>query len=75
MASTSDSTRYWTPVIPADGTVIPETNYLYVGVTGNIVATCNGVDITFANVAVGYHPIRCTKVKAATTATNILAAY
>lgn len=70
-----DSTRYWSAVVPSDATVIPETNLLYVGVAGDLNVTCNGVDILFKAAPVGYHLIRCTKVKATnTTATNILAA-
>jgi len=81
MASTSDSTRYWKAIVPSDATVLVETNYLYVGTTGNLVATVvdpiTGVvaDVTFNNLAVGYHPIKCTKVKAATTASQIIGAW
>lgn len=85
MASTSDSTRFWSAVVPADSVApvgqgtssLPngECNYLYVGVTGNITAICNGVSVLFANLAVGYHPIKATTIKSTgTTAGSILAA-
>lgn len=87
MASTSDSTEFWSVVTPNDsvastnngnGTAsLPngKCNYLYVGGTGNITAICNGVSVLFSNLAVGYHPIRATTIKATgTTATFILAA-
>lgn len=59
-------TRYWTVVAALD-TDFLECNYLYVGVTGNLVARCTGADIAFPNLAVGYHPIRCTRIVAAGT--------
>ena len=48
---------------------------LYVGVAGDLVVTmAGGGDATFKNVAAGsFLPIRVTVVKAATTATDILA--
>lgn len=70
-------TRYWTDIVPTDGAgaLILETNYLYVGVTGNITCLCNGISQLFSNLAVGYHPIRTTRVLATgTTATLIKAA-
>lgn len=85
MASTSDSTRFWSTITPNDsqakvgqGTAsLPngECNYIYVGGTGNLTATCNSVDVLFSNLAVGYHPIKATCIKATgTTCTLILAA-
>lgn len=85
MSSTSDSSRFWSTVTPNDSVAIVgqgtaslpngECNYLYVGGTGNITAICNGVSILFSNLAVGYHPIKATTIKATgTTATLILAA-
>lgn len=85
MASTSDSTEFWSVVTPNDsiapvqqGTAsLPngKCNYLYVGGIGNITARCNGVNVLFSNLAVGYHPIRATAILATgTTATLILAA-
>lgn len=77
MASTSDSTAFWQVIVPSDTVDLPNgpSNYIYVGVTGNVTAVCNGATILFSNLAVGYHPIRTTRVKATgTTATNMLQA-
>jgi len=71
------STRVWFPITPDDATNISqgETTYLYVGGTGHITAVCNGVAVLFSNLAVGYHPIRCTRINATgTTATLIVGA-
>lgn len=68
------ATRYWFNVTPSDVTDFAEgeTNFLYVGGTGNITAICNGVAHLFSNLAVGYHPIRCTRINSTgTTATLI----
>ena len=47
---------------------------LYIGVTGDLVVTMqDGTTLTFKAVPVGLLPIRVKIVKAATTATNILA--
>lgn len=85
MASTSDSTRFWSAVTPNDSVAVSgqgtpslpngEYNYIYVGTTGDITAICNGVSILFKNLPVGYHPIKATAIKATgTTASTILAA-
>lgn len=80
MASTSDSTSHWSVLTPSD-TVNFRTdgsncNYIYVGVTGDVTAVCDGVAVLFKNLAVGYHPIRCSRVNVtATTATNMLVAF
>lgn len=76
--NTSNSTSFWTVATPSDTVNFAngECNYLYVGVTGNITAVCNGNSILFSNLPVGYHPIKCTRINAtATTATNIVIAY
>lgn len=78
MASTSDSTRFWAVITPSDtvNIVDGETNYIYVGVTGNVTCICNGVAVLFSNLAVGYHPIKTTRINATgTTATTMLAAH
>lgn len=70
--------RHWENVTPSDATNFPngECAFLYVGGTGNITAICDGAVHLFSNLAVGYHPIRCTRINAtATTATLIKAAY
>lgn len=77
--------RAWETVVPADGADLAggESDYLYVGTTGNI--TCSVVDSAsstgaranklFSNLAVGYHPIRTTRILATgTTAALILSA-
>ena len=69
-------TRYWN-VVTAFDVDFSESNYLYVGVAGNMVARCNGVDVAFPNLAVGYHLIRCTRIVAAgstVTVNNVLRA-
>jgi len=61
-------------VTPSDATVLANVRSIYVGNGGNVVATIGGTDFTFTNVADGTTlPIRATKIKAATTATNIVA--
>lgn len=47
---------------------------IYVGGAGNIVATMDGVDVTFVGVQAGsVLPIRPTKIKTASTATSMVA--
>lgn len=63
-------------VTPSDSTVLFTTRALYIGVTGNLTVTMSdGVDVVFANVPVGIFPIQVKKVKAATTASSIVALY
>lgn len=47
---------------------------LYVGTSGDVILTTRkGVDVTFKSVPAGaILPVRCTKVKAATTASDIV---
>jgi hypothetical protein len=60
-------------VSPSDSTVLSGVRALYVGGAGTVVATVGGVDLTFVAVPVGTQlQIKATKVKAATTATNIV---
>ena len=76
-ADISVATKFWSVVTPSDTINLTngETNYLYVGTTGNITCICNGVSVLFSNLPVGYHPIRTTRVNlTGTTASNILAA-
>lgn len=78
---TADATRpaaKAVAVTPSDSTTLPVTRGLYVGSLGDVVVDMaeEGTSITFANVANGTMlPIQVTKVKAATSATNILALY
>ncbi len=63
-------------VSTSDATVIPVTRGLYVGVLGDLVVRmANGETATFLSAAVGYHPLQVDQVRAATSATNILALY
>lgn len=78
MRSLGDPARKFEVVTPHDANNFSggECNYIYVGVTGNVVAICDGTAVTFTALAVGWHPIRCTRINATnTTATNMLAAY
>lgn len=61
------------PVTKSDSTVLENCDALYVGGTGDLVVEIGGVDVTIKAAAVGYHPISVSKVKSATTATDILA--
>lgn len=63
-------------VTPSDSTVLANTRALYIGTGGNLTVTMvDGNDVVFSNVAAGIFPIQVTKVKAATTASNIVALY
>jgi len=60
------------PVTPSDTTTLTA-KAIWVGGAGNVVATIGGTDVTFTSVAAGtLLPIKATKIKAATTATNIV---
>jgi hypothetical protein len=62
------------PVTPSDTTTI-KAGALYIGTAGNLVVDDNDghTAVTISNVAVGIWPFRVTKVRAATTASNIVA--
>jgi hypothetical protein len=61
-------------VTPSDTTVFPyATRYLWVGGTGSLVLTMGGATVTLLAVPVGLWKFSCTQVRAATTATNIVA--
>ena len=60
-------------VTPSDVTVLENCRALYVGTGGDVVATVGGQDVTFVNVPDGtWLPVMATKVKAATTASDIV---
>lgn len=61
-------------VVASDATVFdPPSRSIYVGTGGSVVATIGGSDVTFTNVPDGsILPIVATKVKAATTASDIV---
>lgn len=69
----------WAAVTPSDSTDIEGSIGLYVGTAGNVaVRTVNaaGTTVTFSNVPAGsFLPGNFTRVMAATTASNILAAF
>ena len=63
-------------VTPSDATVLQTTKALYIGGAGNVAVTMagDGATVTFIAPPVGtILPIAVTKVRAATTATNIVA--
>lgn len=52
------------------------TDFIYVGVAGNVVAImANGASITFANAQIGWHPICAVRFATATTAASIVACW
>ena len=63
-------------VTPSDATVLTTSRALFVGSGGTLVVTMLGSDVTFTNVQSGaILPLQVQKVKAATTATGIVALY
>jgi len=61
------------PVTPSNSTVLTGVRALQIGSGGTVIATVGGVDVTFACSNGDILPIRATKVKLGTTATNIVA--
>lgn len=64
-------------VTKSDATIISARG-LYIGGTGDVVVDtlAGDTDVTFSSVPAGsVLPVRCVKVKAATTATNIVGLY
>lgn len=62
-------------VTPSDSTVLTATKSLYIGTEGDLLVTmANGAEVAFKGVH-GELKISVTKVKAATTATDIVALY
>lgn len=64
MEGTYSPTKFWIDATLSDtvNEARGECNYLYVGVTGNITCICNGAAQLFSNLAVGYHPIKTTRI-------------
>ena len=64
-------------VTPSDSTILEITRGLYIGSTGDVVVTmADGDNVTFSAVPTGVVlPIQVSKVKAATSASLILALY
>ena len=64
----------WAPVTPSNTAPVGNTIGLYVGTAGNVVAEgVDGVEATFVCQAGQYLTGKFTKVKTATTASNIVA--
>lgn len=72
--------RYWENAALSDTVDLPggESDYIYVGVTGNIQcdvreSSTNVVtNHLFSNLAVGYHPIRTTRIRVTGTTVGML---
>lgn len=64
-------------VVPSDVTFIPPTRALYVGATGNLEVTMarSGNVVTFLSVTAGIFPVQVTQVRAASTASALVALY
>jgi hypothetical protein len=73
----SDPAHHAAAVTPNDTVDLPvASTAIYIGVSGNLKVTMLGGEIlTFANVPIGWHPIRITRVWTSTTATNIIAVW
>lgn len=73
----SDPAYHPVAVVPSDTAELPAASTsIYVGGSGSLKVTMLGREIlTFANVSVGWHPIRVTRVWTGTTATNIVAVW
>lgn len=73
----SDPAHHPVAVVPSDTADLPAASTsIYVGGSGSLKVTMLGREIlTFANVSVGWHPIRVTRVWTGTTATNIVAVW
>ena len=72
------SARSGAAVTPSDSTDINTTKALYIGTAGNIkvILADDSSAVTLTNCAVGYHPLRVTRVYSTdTTASGIVALY
>lgn len=71
---TSGSADNAVAVVPSDVTILSPTLYLIIGGAGNLTVTMvGGMDAVIPVLASQVLPLRVTKVKAATTATGIVA--
>jgi hypothetical protein len=69
-----DPARYWAAVTKSDATILTGVKGLFIGGAGDVVLTDqNGTDATFTCVAGQLLPVSPKHVKAATTATAIVA--
>jgi hypothetical protein len=75
MSYVSDPGKFAVAVTKSDATTLLPTRALYIGVTGNLTVTMygDGAIVEFLNVPVGIFPIQVTQVRAATTASSIVA--
>lgn len=78
MSYVSDPVKFAVAVTPSDSDTIGPFRALYVGVTGNVAVRMYGGqnNVTFTNLAVGWHPIQGDKVlSTGTTASDIKAGW
>lgn len=77
MSYVSDPIRFAISVTPNDDNDIGPFRALYIGVTGDVEVMMAGdrTQITFLNVAVGWHPIQGVRVMETTTASEIIAGW
>jgi hypothetical protein len=72
----AETANFFKAITPSDTAVFDRCDAIYVGVAGTVVCTnTNGADVTFTAVAGGVIPVKATNVKAASTATGIIALY
>lgn len=76
MSFLSDPAGKLVAVTPSDTTDLTGCRALWVGTSGDLVVKdMSGTQVTIANATVQYHPIRVTRVMAATAASDIVALY
>jgi hypothetical protein len=79
MAELSDPVPNAAAVTPSDSTNLPEiTTAIWVGTAGDVTVDMSndGTNVTFPNLTVGWHPIRCKKIySTGTHATGIVAVW
>lgn len=78
MSYVSDPVKFAVSVTPSDATNIGPFRAIYVGGTGDVAVKMlgDGANVTFSNLAVGWHPIQGTRILATgTSATDIVAGW
>ena len=78
MSHVSDPIRFAVAVTPSDATVLTPFRCLYVGTAGDVAVRMAGgqTNVTFPNLAVGWHPIQGDMVlNTGTTASDIIAGW
>lgn len=68
-----DSYKRAKAITPHDTNTFPRSKAIYVATTGTIICLINGIDVTITAVAGHIVPIQTTRIKAASTATGIIA--